>query len=466
MKKAIAMLLAAVMVLSLAACGSKEAAPAVTETAAPEAAAAETAKAETEAAEISSEGEEKVLKFAGFAGGYGSQYWDEIFAAFEASHPGVKIESVFNPKIDDIVMPQMVAGEYPDVYYPGSTTNPVISSLINERQLLDLTDVFEGPGFEDQTPLKDQLIAGFLDSTCCDNYQDGHVYCAPLSICTRGMVYNKKLFADHGWKVPETWDEFFALGDEARKEGIALMTYPGIYPDYINWMFWPSVASAIGLEKTIQISQRTEGIITTPEARKTFENMAKIATDGYLLEGTVGMNHTQSQSEFILDKCLFIPNGDWLAEEMAEAPHSEGFEYGMCPPPTVEKGQEQFVVSIPDIICVPAQAKNPELAKEFVRFLYTDSSVKSMAGSGILQCTKTAGEVTKGLLNDSFLSLHEVDSYATPLVWNWKPDEEGSRIVIWDVVNNPIADVMSGNETAEQWVDDIEAAFHAANNGE
>ena len=50
------------------------------------------------------------------------------------------------------------------------------------------------------------------------------------------------------WETPVTWDDFFELGDKAKEKGIALFTYQGIYPGYLESMLWPALASATGID--------------------------------------------------------------------------------------------------------------------------------------------------------------------------------------------------------------------------
>ena len=57
-----------------------------------------------------------------------------------------------------------------------------------------------------------------------------------------GLVYNKTLFEENGWETPVTWDDFFELGEKAKEKGIALFTYQGIYPGYLESMLWPALA--------------------------------------------------------------------------------------------------------------------------------------------------------------------------------------------------------------------------------
>ena len=35
-----------------------------------------------------------------------------------------------------------------------------------------------------------------------------------------GVLYNKDMFAEHGWEIPQTWDEFISLCEEIQNEGI------------------------------------------------------------------------------------------------------------------------------------------------------------------------------------------------------------------------------------------------------
>ena len=46
-------------------------------------------------------------------------------------------------------------------------------------------------------------------------------------------------------------------------------------------------------------------------------NMMKALHDnGYIMEGTPGLTHTESQAEWLQKKAAFIPCGTWLENEM------------------------------------------------------------------------------------------------------------------------------------------------------
>ena len=409
MKKAISMMLATAMAATcLAGCGSaaSSGAAASSEAASSEATSAATSEAST--GEKTFENNE--LNIAVFEGGYGSAYWDEIIKRFEDAYPGVTVNMQISPKIGDIIRPQIVAGNVPDfISMNDNDSTGLISSMVKEHALMDLSDVFEEGGIDDDTPLKDQVIDGLLDSAKCSPYGDGKIYIAPFDASPMGLVYNKTLFEENGWETPVTWDDFFELGDKAKEKGIALFTYQGIYPGYLESMLWPALASATGIDNMKAIASYTPGSLSSDEALKVFQNMAKIGTDGYLMDGTVALNHTQSQTDMMMNKALFIPNGNWMEGEMADAPRADGFEFGLTCAPVLDDGETRYVMSSVEQFEIPANAKNPELAKEFLRFLYTEDSVKLFAekANGIY-ALKKANEMVKGIVTDGVYNMNDI----------------------------------------------------------
>lgn len=124
-----------------------------------------------------------------------------------------------NPKVGEVIRPQIVAGNPPDFLSVTDTEQSgIMLSLIKEKGLLDISDVFESKALDKDETLKDMILPGMLDSTRFQPYQDGKIYLAPFNAGPMGLIYNKTLFAEKGWSVPETWDEFFALGDELKKK--------------------------------------------------------------------------------------------------------------------------------------------------------------------------------------------------------------------------------------------------------
>lgn len=406
--------------------------------------------------------ENKELDIAVFEGGFGSDYWYAVVEAFEQAYPGVTVNMQISPTIADTVRPQIASGTVPDFLVLNGDSYSVITSLITEHGLLDITDVFEGKALDSDEVLGDKILEGLLDSGTCSPYGDGKIYQAPLNGAPTGLVYNKTLIEEEGWEIPVTWDDFFELGDEAKEEGISLFTYAGIYPSYLQYMILPSMASAVGEEGFQKITSYEEGSVSNSAAVDVLKKFEQMSKDGYILPGTVALNHTQSQQEQMMGKAVFIPCGTWIESEMADAPRTDGYEFAMAPSPVMKDGDTRYVSVAMETMSIPAAAENPELAKEFLRFLYTDEAIRLFAekANGI-GSTKDATEMVKDVISDSMYNMYSIfnEEGVVAIVPSFDVQAQGSKIDLTGELWNPASDVVNGTMTAVDWAESIETAF-------
>ena len=131
-----------------------------------------------------------------------------------------------------------------------------------------------------------------------------------------GLFYNAGLFKEKNWKVPETWDEMWALGETAKKEGIALFTYPTT--GYFDAFFFALLYETGGPEFFARAMKYEQGIWDTEEANKAFAIVEKLAS--YTEKSTVAnandSNYLKNQQLVLDNKALFMPNGNWVIGEM------------------------------------------------------------------------------------------------------------------------------------------------------
>ena len=384
------------------------------------------------------------LSIAVHEGGYGRAYWDAVAEAFEKQHEGVKVVIQSSPEIGEVIRPQILAGNVPDfIYLPSSNASGVTTALIKDKALADISDVME--------KVKDKIIPGFLDTKSCKPYDDGKIYLAPMYYSTMGLWYNKDYFEKNNLEVPVTWDDFFALGDKVTDR--ALFTYQGLYPGYLESMVIPAIASAAGADVMESCFNYDETAWQTPEVKAVLANIAKIGTGGYLMEGTVALDHTQAQGQWLLGKAMFHPNGSWVEGEMADAPKEDGFEYGFAAPPVLDANGDKAVYTAVEEIFIPAAAKHVDLAKEFLEFQYSDEAVKLNAelAKGIPPVVGAA-ELIKEVASPAVYESYTIfDKGYVPYVGNFAPVEE-TEIIPKDELYNPIGDVMSGKLSVDDWI--------------
>jgi N-acetylglucosamine transport system substrate-binding protein len=414
----------------------------------------------------------QTLKVAAFLGGYGRAYWDDMVAQFQASHPGVKVELTIDPEIGNILAAQTAAGDYPDfIYLSQGDGSGLIPALIKNKELLEITDVFNGPAPDRSGTLKDLIIPGVLETTWMAPYKDGKIYLAPFNAAPTGMVYNKNLFETKGWKLPATWDEFYALDSELQKTANyvtidgkqvkrSLYTYQGLYAGYNELVLWPAIASAGGMQAIYDIQSYKQGSFSTPAVRSVIEALAKLATGNYLMEGTVALNHTQSQTDMMLGKALFIPNGTWMEGEMAESPREAGFSFGMIAPPVVRAGQDRYVNSSLEQLSIPKGAKNIALAKEFLRSIYTKASVISFAkNANSTIAVKDARDIAGSYLSPGTNGMFSVYDTGKFMLFSFDTPPSNSKVDVYTLVFDELAQLVTGKITSTEYINRVEAAM-------
>jgi len=146
---------------------------------------------------------------------------------------------------------------------------------------------------------------------------------------------------------------------------------------------------------------------------------------------------------------------------MADAPRESGFEFAILPPPTLRAGQDHYVLSSYEQFEIPKQAKNPELAKEFLRFLYTKDSIISFAknANGTIAVTD-AKDIGKSYLSSGVYGMftaYETGKFMLmPFATRPANNKTNVGAVVFDDTMGPL---MTGRLTVDSYCRGVEAAF-------
>jgi N-acetylglucosamine transport system substrate-binding protein len=394
--------------------------------------------------------EESSLTVAAIETAYGAQMWTDVAAAFEAVHPGVSVELIVDKNLEDVISPSMKAGDYPDVVHLGVGRPAALTeTLIKEQALLDITDVLSMtiPG-EDIT-VSDKLIPGFTSTRITNPYGDGQTYLAPMFYSPCGLFYNAALFEEKGWDVPTTWDEMWTLGDKAEAEGIALFTYPTT--GYFDALFYGLLNVTGGPALFNAAMTYEEGIWTTDEAQKAFDIVEKLAayTEATTPANANNENYLKNQQLILDNEALFMPNGTWVTGEMADAPRVENFEWGFTALPALDANSDQYSYTFFEQAWVPAAAKNPDLAKEFISFLYSDQAAAIFASSNAVQPIFDMTEYLSGE-NQLFYSVYNDGAKAA--MGNFAATEPVEGVNMADTLFGTVDSLVTGDKTRDEWV--------------
>lgn len=339
-------------------------------------------------------------------------------------------------------------------YVPLSREARIPESLIKKQQLADLTDVLSMKIPGENAKVSEKIAGGFTESTLTNPYGDGKTYLAPMFYQPCGLFYNAGLFEEKGWEVPTTWDEMWELGDKAAEEGIALFTYPTT--GYLDAFFYSLLYSAGGAELFHSAACYEEGVWETEKAKACFDIIEKLLT--YVHEDTVE-NATdwkfQNNQQLVLDnKALFVPNGAWLPDEMAEAPRADGFEWGMTAIPSVNKDGSSYAYSWISEAWIPSEAEHMDAAKKFIAYLYSDAACEIIAWYGAVQPVVGASKYLDTTDLQTVYSIYDDGAKAALgffKSYRYDYDTKTPRELFYD----PWNDMILGEMTRAQWVAEI-----------
>jgi raffinose/stachyose/melibiose transport system substrate-binding protein len=134
---------------------------------------------------------------------------EALAAAFTAKNPDITVKVETRPQGgdgDNVVKTRLATGEMTDIFMYNSGS--LFQALSPEKNLVPLDD----------QPWVNDLADAFKPAVSAG----GKLYGTPFGgSIGGGILYNKKLYAEHGLEVPKTWDEFMANNAKLKTAGVA-----------------------------------------------------------------------------------------------------------------------------------------------------------------------------------------------------------------------------------------------------
>ena len=438
MKKVIALVLAAVMSLSMVACAAAPAA----ETAAP---AAEVAEEAAPAAEAAAPAAEEAAPATGKAyegtklkvwvppfqrDDVDKAFWEGQFAKFEEqTGADVTVEVVSWGDMATKYLTGFMSNDAADVLY---MTNEILYDFINQGCLEDLEPYWSEEEIANEN---------FWDPT----YYNGKHYMVPFvgGGAYRGYCYNMDILKAAGVEeIPTTWDELLDMCEKVKASN------PDVYP-FLNPLAGNNNAFLTNMfEFYYQTGGRminednTAYTIDTPEALEAMNFIKTLVDKGYYSTDALGLEDSNVRDLFAEGKvaCTVIDNPTvYLGDSTFEWKFS-----------TDLKNPEAASFNPVDTISVNASCQNKQAAVDLVKYMRSNEVIAAF-GDEIYK----SGQITKDYpnfyddpqLQDVFS--HPERSYALPIAPNL-------QLVVDSIMKNQQLVVM-GTLTPEEALKQIQA---------
>lgn len=260
--------------------------------------------------------------------------------------------------------PRLLTGNAPDLVH-ASVSEMSGALLANERLLLPINDLLQGPGPEGQDALIDILSEESLRLF----ERDGDLFFVPMMRITSGLFYNKSIFDEYDLAPPETWEELMLVADTLKANGVApfMQDNVGIYMAY--WYYW-SVVRDMGPEALFEAANDCSGATwDEPGYLTAAERLYQLspAGQGYFQDGYRGSTWPAAQTSWAQGNGAMILVGSWIVNELTPLA-VESWDPGYFPVPRVDDDVPMSMESYANGFGIPEGADNAELAKDFLRF--------------------------------------------------------------------------------------------------
>ncbi|KAB1909115.1 N-acetylglucosamine/diacetylchitobiose ABC transporter substrate-binding protein [Micromonospora sp. AMSO31t] len=311
--------------------------------------------------------EDAPLEVVIFNGGFGEEYAKAHEAMYKEKYPKAKITHSATQEINKTLQPRFVDGTPPDVVNNSGAGQIDFNGLVSQNAIADLGDLLAAPSLDiPGKSVKDTLLPGAVE---VGSY-DGKFMVLNYTYTAYGIWYSTKTFTERNWQYAKTWDEHIALCKQIKAAGIAPWTYAGKHPRYMSW---PLIATAIkfgGPSVGVAIDNLEPNAWKSDAMKAAADAWYQIVKDKYILDGSPGLDHVQSQTAWCQGKAAFISCGSWLESEQAKVTPA-GFNMTIAPTPSLGSGDklpfEAIRGTAGEPFMVPAKAKNVAGGLEYFR---------------------------------------------------------------------------------------------------
>ncbi len=289
-----------------------------------------------------------------------ANYFKTVEEAFNSTHDDIHLTISSPNDAMAILKTRFIREDYPDIIGIGGDIN--YSYFVDADILADISE-YEGMQDVNEGYLE---IAEALELVPVDG-----TYILPYAANAAGVLYNREMFEEHGWQIPETWDEMLALCDEIAGEGI-LPFYFGFKDIWTCLAPWNAMAVELAPSDTTR--QVNKGLTTFS---KEYEELAEkyMALLPYGPDDPFAYNYNDACTAFARGESAMYPIGSYAAPQILSVnPELKMDSFVM--PASDEKEGRTLNSGIDLGFCVTKDCKNKEAAYEVLNFLYQDDTLQ------------------------------------------------------------------------------------------
>ena len=365
-------------------------------------------------------------------------FWQDQVKAFEAAHPGVKInlEVVGWQQMHDTTTQRIAAGSLPDLV---NTATIWLPEWVEAGAVQEI-----GPDYVSDA-VKNDMVPALLEKGAA---YKGKSWGLPIAGAGRGLFYNKKLLAAAGLSAPPAlWDDFkkavvdikaktgqFGYGFDAK--GVQAFRYFGFF-------LWNAGGDFFNADGTAAFNSDA-GV-------KALQFLVDLAKTG-ATPNPSGSAIEDLEPMFLAGRLAMVADGNYFATNVKQ--NAKDVDFAVAPIPTSSADVQPVVWGVTDTLIISKKA-NPALVKAFIDAIYqTKVRTTFDVNEGFLPLLKsqsTAPEFASDPVASAFIKMFP-NARFDPLHPNYSQMQE--------LVKTAVQQALGGTD-AKAALDEAATAFNA-----
>ena len=288
-------------------------------------------------------------------------YFDQVEEQFNATHDDIHLTISSPNDASTIMRTRFIREDYPDIIGIGGDIN--YSYYVDADILADVSD-YEGLSDVKQSYID---ILENLEITPKDG-----TYGVPYVANAAGILYNKDMFEEHGWEIPESWSELIDLCEEIQAEGI-LPFYFGFRDTWTCLAPWNSLAVDLAPADTCQ--QVNAGETTfSEEYVEVAEKCLELVSYGP--EDPFAYGYSDACTAFANGESAMYPIGSYAVPQILSVNPEMNID-SFVTPGNDDPSKNTLNSGVDLMFAVTAECENKEAAYEVLDFLMADENIQA-----------------------------------------------------------------------------------------
>ena len=259
--------------------------------------------------------------------------FEALMAEFNETNDHIYLNFTSPNDAVTIMKTRFVREDYPDVVAIGGDAS--YADFVDSNILADVTDY---PGMAKVQPAYQEIMKSVTYVP-----MDG-IYGVPYIANAAGMLYNKDMFAEKGWDLPETWDEFIALCEQIKAEGEVLPLYLGFLDTWTILSPWNSML--VELVPSDHIRKVNAGEAKFADYyREPAEKLLKLLD--YAEDGPMAYSYEDACTAFARGQSAMFPCGSFAVPQILSA--NPEMNIGLFAMPASDNPDDRIIVSGVDL---------------------------------------------------------------------------------------------------------------------